>query len=114
MTDTIAVIVGEMRDRVRNGPSVWNEHTLAWADRLAALGDDTKRLDFLDRMNAALNQRYGTDYGWQLILSPMIVRLMSDGGMRLIDLNDQHGGDARHKSCRNAIDAAMTKDHTDD
>lgn len=70
---------------------------------------DSERLDYLDRLNAGLNRHYGTDYGWQLILSPNIVRLMSGPGGRghcaAIDLNDSkaRGG----KSCRAVIDDAM-------
>lgn len=73
--------------------------------------EDTRRLDYLDRMNAALNKRYGTNYGWQLILSPNVVRLMMESPfvseMALIDLHDSEGSIHKLKSCRDAIDDAM-------
>ncbi len=76
---------------------------------------DSERLDFLDQMNATLNARHGTNYGWQLILSPQIVRLMAGthagGYVGDIDLNDSHGGNAKLPSCRAAIDAAMPVTH---
>ncbi|PPT23065.1 hypothetical protein [Xanthomonas arboricola] len=76
---------------------------------------DSQRLDFLDRMNATLNARHGTDYGWQLILSPQIVRLMAGthagGYVGDIDLNDSQGGNAKLSSCRAAIDSAMLAIH---
>lgn len=74
---------------------------------------DAARLDFLDKMNATLNARYGTKYGWRLILSPNIVRLMNDrppvdsGHVAEIDLHDS----AAHglPSCRAAIDEVMSR-----
>ncbi|MEA9653040.1 hypothetical protein ABFU65_12205 [Xanthomonas campestris pv. raphani] len=76
---------------------------------------DSQRLDFLDRMNATLNARHGTNYGWRLILSPQIVRLMAGthagGYVGDIDLNDSHGGNAKLSSCRAAIDSAMLATH---
>ncbi|WP_367394531.1 hypothetical protein [Cupriavidus sp. Agwp_2] len=72
--------------------------------------EDAKRLDFLDGLNHRLNEHYGTVYGWELILSPNIVRLMNGPGGRghlaAIDLNDSKARGA--KSCRAAIDAAMS------
>lgn len=72
---------------------------------------DAERLDYLDRLNAGLNRHYGTDYGWQLILSPNIVRLMSGPGGRghcaAIDLNDSKARGV--KSCRAVIDDAMKR-----
>lgn len=68
---------------------------------LAAAREDSARLDFLDRLNAALNKRTNTTYRWQLIFNHNITRLML-GGL-LVDLNDvKHNGLA---SCRDAIDA---------
>lgn len=44
------------------------EELLARAEKaeaeLASTKRDKERLDFLDRCNAALNERYGTSYGW--------------------------------------------------
>lgn len=72
---------------------------------LAALKRDKERLDFLDRCNAALNERYGTSYGWELILNHNVTRLML--GRLAVDLNDAVGGNAALPSCREAIDARM-------
>ena len=78
---------------------------------LAEARRDAERLDYLDQLNAALNAYYGTSYGWELILSPNIVRLMSGahtfGFVGDIDLNDAALGKRAHKSCRAAIDAAL-------
>lgn len=72
---------------------------------------DSQRLDWLDKMNATLNARYGTTYGWKLVLSSQVTRLMSEappvgsGYLADIDLHDSQARGA--KSCRAAIDAAM-------
>lgn len=80
---------------------------------VAALQADKARLDFLDRCNAALNAHYGTNYGWELILSHNITRLLLGefwaGEPRGLDLNDAAGGHAKLPSCRAAIDAKMPK-----
>lgn len=72
---------------------------------------DAERLDWLDSMNAALNERNGTVYGWRLILSPNIVRLLAEhhaeGRKGNIDLNDANA--RMPTSCRAAIDAARAK-----
>lgn len=77
---------------------------------LPMANEDRERLDFLDRLNAALNKRYGTAYGWKLILSPNVVRLMSGrqekGYVGDIDLNDSGCRHESFSSCRAAIDAA--------
>ncbi|WP_341249081.1 hypothetical protein [Cupriavidus pauculus] len=82
-----------------------------WRTQSAVPAQDTARLDFLDRLNAGLNQHYGTEYGWELIQSPNIVRLMSGPGGRgrvaAIDLNDSKARGA--KSCRAVIDDAMKR-----
>lgn len=67
---------------------------------LEALRKDKARLDFLDRMNAALNGHYGTRYGWRLIFSHNVNRLFL--GHLDIDLNDAQAHGLR--SCREAID----------
>lgn len=80
------------------------------------LREDAERLNFLDQMNASLNAHYGTNYGWRLVLSHQITRLMSGehrgGFVGDIDLNDQDGTRDRAASCRDAIDAARTKEET--
>lgn len=76
----------------------------------ASKAADSARLDFLDAMNVALNCHYGTNYGWRLILSGQITRLMSGqqkhGFVGDIDLNDQNAGRTGFPGCRQAIDAA--------
>ncbi|VWB08530.1 hypothetical protein [Burkholderia lata] len=80
---------------------------------LEAREADRRRLDFLDRMNIALNKHYGTQYGWKLILSPNIVRLMSGrhhgGFVGDVDLNDANSGLSSFDSCRKAIDEALAQ-----
>ena len=70
--------------------------------RLEALEADKARLDWLDRMNAGLNQRYGTAYRWRLILNHNVTRLLL--GDFLMDLHDTEGGKTGLTSCRDAID----------
>ncbi|WP_235037758.1 MULTISPECIES: hypothetical protein [unclassified Novosphingobium] len=69
----------------------------------AELRADRARLDYLDRCNTALNARYGTAYGWKLIQSHNVNRLMI--GDFDVDLHDSqsHG----LPSCRAAIDERM-------
>lgn len=67
---------------------------------------DKQRLDFLDECNRRLNDYYGTNYGWELILNHNVTRLMS-GSLQRIDLNDAAGGNAKLASCRAAIDKQM-------
>ncbi|MCA7962542.1 hypothetical protein LGM54_06190 [Burkholderia cenocepacia] len=85
---------------------------------LEAREADRRRLDFLDRMNGALNKHYGTKYGWKLILSPNIVRLMSGrhhaGFVGDIDLNDANSGLSSFDSCRKAIDEVLAQRQGED
>lgn len=67
---------------------------------------DTDRLDFLDRCNQRLNERYGTDYRWELILNHNVNRLML-GGHLVVDLNDMAPRSQGFPSCREAIDAKL-------
>lgn len=73
----------------------------------AELQADKARLDFLDGMNAALNRRSGTHYGWTLILNHNVNRLML--GHLEVDLNDSEGGVAKLPSCRAAIDREASR-----
>lgn len=75
--------------------------------------EDKERLDFLDRCNLALNKKYGTNYGWKLIINHNITRLMSERGTDDIDLNDANGGNDKLKSCRDAIDQQINAFTTD-
>jgi hypothetical protein len=72
---------------------------------LTEAGEDTDRLDFLDRCNERLNTHYGTTYRWELILNHNVNRLML--GPIDVDLNDAkaHG----LPSCRDAIDGEMKR-----
>lgn len=79
-----------------------------------AAAADRERLDWLDGLNAALNGHYGTTYGWKLVLSPNIVRLMTGpaGPGRVADI-DLHDSEARGAtSCREAIDVARAAKNT--
>lgn len=91
--------------------SVLDQRVLELEAERADLILDKARLDFLDRMNAALNQRYGTSYKWKLILSPNVVRLMTgmqnNGYVGDVDLNDSNANG--EQSCRHAIDAALAR-----
>lgn len=70
---------------------------------------DKNRLDFLDKCNQMLNAHYKTDYGWKLVLSHNVTRLMVEHRLNDIDLNDAEGGNGKLKSCRDAIDTAINK-----
>ncbi len=76
--------------------------------QIAELRKDRERLDFLDQCNKRLNARYGTDYGWQLILNHNVNRLMLGNQMN-VDLHDSHGGKGKLPSCRAAIDKEMER-----
>jgi hypothetical protein len=79
---------------------------------LSGAGEDAKRLDFLDACNLRLNQHYGTNYGWKVVLSPNVTRLMTtrrpadSGYVADVDVHDSqaHGPN----SVRAAIDAALS------
>lgn len=74
-----------------------------------SLKKDKKRLDFLEECHTKLNEQYGTDYGWEIIINHNVVRMMMDcrGGIYQIDLNDAAGGNAKIQTCRRAIDKKM-------
>ncbi|MCY1277445.1 hypothetical protein D9M70_261400 [compost metagenome] len=76
---------------------------LALLAEIRQLRADKARLDFLDRMNAALNARYGTTYRWKLILNHNVTRLVL--GDLEVDLCDHEPNGL--PSCRDAIDAAL-------
>jgi hypothetical protein len=86
-----------------------DEYTAPVAD--SAMAKDAERLDWLDRMNAALNRHYGTTYQWKVILSQNITRLMTGrqwaGFVGDIDLNDAQCGTGSFANVRQAIDAAI-------
>lgn len=78
------------------------------ADEIDRLTADKARLDFLDACNAALNGRYGTNYGWSLVLTHNVTRLMLGRSME-VDLHDSEGGNTKLASCRNAIDREKSR-----
>ena len=101
--DTIAVIVGEMR----NPATVFlgepaNEVIRAWADRLAALGDDTKRLNFLAHHGAALRCDDQMEGGGWFVRAPYHTEISSVDGRE------------RFPTLRAAIDAGLRQENEDD
>ena len=72
-----------------------------------SLKKDKERLDFLEECHTKLNERYGTDYGWEIIINHNVVRMMMENKLRDFDLNDAAGGNAKIKTCRLAIDKKM-------
>lgn len=73
---------------------------------------DTKRLDWLDARNRALNAHYGTVYGWKVVLSPNVTRLMTErppiaGFIADVDVHDS--ATRGHDSVRAALDEAMAQ-----
>lgn len=102
----------DARDATYNAVQALCDMAIASLDDAKASADSA-RLDWLDARNASLNNHYGTNYGWRLILSPNVVRLMRDGHASVsgyltdIDLHDSEGGTRKARSCRDAIDAAM-------
>ncbi|XEG75358.1 hypothetical protein QA447_14340 [Pseudomonas sp. abacavir_1] len=82
----------------------------ALRDQVKALRKDKARLDRLDQLNAALNQKYGTTYRWQVVVNHNVNRLML--GHFVIDLNDQDC--IGLPSCRDALDAIMPSALLDD
>ncbi len=66
-------------------------------------GKDTERLDFLDKLNKGLNDHYGTNYGWEMVINHNVNRIFS-GSVNDLDLNDATANG--YKSCREAIDKA--------
>jgi len=77
---------------------------------------DKARLDYLESAHEALNKRYGTDYGWELIINHNVVRFMVGNshprdGFPGIDLHDSKGGYAKLSTCRVAIDKYLPSQH---
>lgn len=73
------------------------------------VSSDTERLEWLDDCNRRLNDKCGSRYGWELILSHNVTRLMLESPYVAefagVDLNDSAFPGKR--TCREAIDAAM-------
>lgn len=71
---------------------------------------DCDRLNFLDECNRKLNRECGTVYGWEMILSRNVTRLMLESPyvseVAGVDLNDSAVGKA---TCREVIDEAMER-----
>jgi len=75
---------------------------------IEALRGDKARLDYLDECNRRLNTKYGTSYGWKLIINHNVNRLMLDSpsGMQ-VNLHDSEAGNTKLPSCRKAIDECL-------
>jgi hypothetical protein len=112
-SDAITQLIARVREleealEVSQAKEPWLElakRNAAAEARVEALAEDKQRLDFLDECNRRLNENYGTNYGWELILNHNVNRLML--GHLQVDLNDSRGGNAKLPSCRAAIDEAM-------
>lgn len=77
------------------------------------LAADKARLDYLDRCNRAMNAAYGNLYGWKLIQSANVTRLLLHTIKDGVDLNDANAVGCYPTgllSIRQAIDqAAVTR-----
>jgi len=108
--DTIAVIVGECPVRKPddgNGDddaynAGWNACRAYFADRLAALGDDTKRLNFLAHHGAALRCDDQMEGGGWFVRAPYHTEISSVDGRE------------RFPTLRAAIDAGLRQENEDD
>lgn len=49
---------------------------------------DSERLDFLDRCNRQMNERYGTEYGWRFDWNHNRVCMLSDSNIPAISVRD--------------------------
>lgn len=69
---------------------------------------DRARLDWLEKQRVALNAHCGTSYGWEVVRSHLVNRLMfrtpEITAMAGVDVNDTAAGG---KDVRTAIDDAM-------
>ena len=78
------------------------------AGELASLRADRARLDWLEKQRVGLNAHYGTSYGWEVVRSHLVNRLMfrtpEITAMAGVDVNDAVAGG---KDVRAAIDEAM-------
>lgn len=77
------------------------------ASELAELRKDKARLDWLEVRRVALNRHCGSSYGWKLVQSHLVNRLMLEtpecGAIAGVDINDAEG---TKDDVRAAIDAA--------
>ena len=64
---------------------------------------DRERLDWLEGRRLQLNKHNGSDYGWEIVLSHLVTRLMVKG-VNVIDVNDAA---ANKGNIRAAIDEAI-------
>lgn len=95
--------------RVNPDPSTQAKEVAISRAEYAALKADKERLDYLDQCNRRLNAASGTVYGWEMIQSPNVNRLMLDGFKHGVDINDAKAVGCHptgHLSVRNAIDHA--------
>ncbi|MEM1188175.1 MAG: hypothetical protein AAGI72_06600 [Pseudomonadota bacterium] len=108
--DTIQWAVDQIKE-LRSTVSVLQGRLSEVTADLEEAVNDRQRLDFLEAMHRRLNNHYGTDYGWKLILSHNVTRLCVGqhfgGFVGDIDLQDAQGGNARCTTAREAIDEAQ-------
>lgn len=80
-------------------------------NKLDSLKRDSARLDFLDECNRRLNEKCGSSYGWEMILSHNVTRLMMESPFVTeragVDLHDSQVPAQAKKTCRQAIDVVM-------
>ena len=76
------------------------------AKKLQRAMQDTYRLNFLDYLNTNLNNKSGSEYGWEMVVNHNVNRIYAKS-TDSIDLRDScaHGT----KSCRDAIDKHIEK-----
>lgn len=82
--------------------------TLEEQKEIASLRADRARLDWLEKRRVALNAHCGSAYGWEVVQSHLVNRLMLRTpevcAMAGVDVNDTGTGG---KDIRHAIDDAM-------
>jgi hypothetical protein len=104
------VVVVMTREQLRDVATLpmYEEVTVIRSDELAALRADRARLDWLEKRRIALNVHCGSSYGWEVVQSHLVNRLMLRTpevcAMAGVDVNDTGAGG---KDIRQAIDDAM-------
>jgi len=92
----------------RSSPLPGSGRVVVDASEYAALLQDKVRLDYMDECNRRLNAHCGSSYGWKMILSHNVTRLMLESPygceFAAVDLHDSEGGYRKRKTCREAID----------
>lgn len=76
----------------------------ALMEEVIELRKDKQRLNYLDKLSHLLNERYGTNYGWEFIVNENVTRLFFKS-LRHIDLNNAKA--YGFKTVREAIDRRL-------